>query len=81
MVKRLCRNCGKEFEVYEGLVKKGYGKFCDIKCYGEFKRKRETYEKYGYKVLEVWKEEMRQNSLLVVQKIIGYFYGEACTVC
>jgi len=25
MVKRFCRNCGKEFEVYEGLVKKGCG--------------------------------------------------------
>lgn len=32
MVKRKCRICGKEFYIKEFHAKKGWGKFCSIKC-------------------------------------------------
>jgi very-short-patch-repair endonuclease len=39
-------------------------------------RKRKVYEKYGYKVLEVWESEFRSNPMAVVSKIMEYFYEE-----
>jgi G:T-mismatch repair DNA endonuclease (very short patch repair protein) len=41
------------------------------------RRKRETYEKYGYKVLEVWESEIRSVPIGVVNKIVRYFYRES----
>jgi very-short-patch-repair endonuclease len=41
------------------------------------KKKRETYEKYGYKVLEVWESEFRSDLMGVVNKIIECFYEES----
>jgi len=41
------------------------------------RRKRETYEKYGYKVLEVWESEIRSGPIGVVNKIVRYFYRES----
>jgi very-short-patch-repair endonuclease/endogenous inhibitor of DNA gyrase (YacG/DUF329 family) len=41
------------------------------------KRKRETYEKYGYKVLEVWEGEFRSDPMGVVNRIMEYFYQES----
>jgi very-short-patch-repair endonuclease len=40
------------------------------------RRKRETYEKYGYKVLEVWESEFRSDPMVVVNKICGSFYSD-----
>jgi very-short-patch-repair endonuclease len=39
------------------------------------KKKRGTYEKYGYKVLEVWENEFKSDPMGVVRKIMEYFYG------
>jgi very-short-patch-repair endonuclease len=38
------------------------------------KRKKKEYEKYGYKVLEVWESEFRANPMVVVDKIVKTFY-------
>jgi G:T-mismatch repair DNA endonuclease (very short patch repair protein) len=35
-----------------------------------------VYKKVGYKVLEVWKSEIKTNPVAVVNKIVEYFYGE-----
>ncbi len=32
-VKRVCENCGREFELEQYLVKRGQGKFCSRECY------------------------------------------------
>lgn len=40
------------------------------------RRKRETYEKYGYRVLEVWESEFRSDPIGVVDKIVVNFYRE-----
>jgi very-short-patch-repair endonuclease len=40
-------------------------------------RKRKAYEKYGYRVLEVWEREFRSNPIGVVNKIMEYFYQES----
>lgn len=31
-IKRICRTCGKEFEVKQYLIKKGGGKYCSLSC-------------------------------------------------
>jgi G:T-mismatch repair DNA endonuclease (very short patch repair protein) len=33
-VKRICKECGKEFETNRPAIKKGWGKFCSTKCAG-----------------------------------------------
>ena len=38
-IKRICKQCGKEFKVKRYLVEKGYGIFCSRKCLGEWKTK------------------------------------------
>jgi hypothetical protein len=37
-------------------------------------RKKEAYERYGYKVLEVWESEFRSDPMVVVRKIVETFY-------
>ena len=32
-VKRVCENCGREFELEQYLVERGQGKFCSLECY------------------------------------------------
>ena len=39
------------------------------------KKKRKAYERCGYKVLEIWEREVRLDPLLVVGKVMEYFYG------
>jgi len=34
--KCVCLNCGKEFETQQCYLKRGGGRFCSIKCVGEF---------------------------------------------
>jgi very-short-patch-repair endonuclease/endogenous inhibitor of DNA gyrase (YacG/DUF329 family) len=41
-VKKICLNCGKEFEVVKSRVKVGMVRFCSRKCYGEYRKKYET---------------------------------------
>lgn len=36
-IKRICKQCGKEFEVYSYKVKEGHGNFCSLKCWGKWK--------------------------------------------
>jgi len=36
-IKRVCKWCGKEFEVKPSKIKQGYGKFCSQKCWGKWK--------------------------------------------
>lgn len=38
-IKRICRNCGKEFETILACIKMGRGKSCSLKCRDEFNRK------------------------------------------
>jgi very-short-patch-repair endonuclease len=38
------------------------------------KKKREIYERCGYKVLEVWESEVRSDPMAVVNKVAEYFY-------
>jgi len=38
------------------------------------KKKREVYKKVGYKVLEVWENEVRSDPMAVVNKVAEYFY-------
>jgi len=40
------------------------------------KRKKEIYERCGYKVLEIWESEFKSDPMVVVRKIMEYFYGE-----
>jgi len=39
MIKRICKQCGKEFMVRESIVKRGYGKFCSCKCFFKYRDK------------------------------------------
>jgi very-short-patch-repair endonuclease len=32
-IKRVCTNCGREFELEQYLVERGQGKFCSLECY------------------------------------------------
>jgi len=41
------------------------------------KRKKEAYEKAGYKVLEIWEGDFKSDPIGVVKKIMEYFYGES----
>jgi len=34
-----CQECGKEFLVYESIIKKGFGKFCSFACKGKWQSK------------------------------------------
>lgn len=36
---RICKNCGKEFNIRPSGVKKGKGKYCSIECYNKNRRK------------------------------------------
>jgi len=38
--------------------------------------KKKVYERYGYKVLEIWEKELTQSPLVVLNKVVGYFYSE-----
>lgn len=38
-IKRICEECGKEFEVFPYLVKHGHGRFCSRKCQGKWQSK------------------------------------------
>ena len=35
MIKKICQNCGKEFEVRISRIKEGKGKYCSKKCFAE----------------------------------------------
>ena len=39
------------------------------------KRKREAYERCGYRMLEVWENEVRTSPMVVVSKVLDFFYG------
>jgi hypothetical protein len=49
-----CQQCGKEFKTTPSRIKKGWGKYCSRKCFGEFKKNkvRRTCNKCG-KIFEV----------------------------
>lgn len=37
-----CKQCGKEFRPWPGDVKRGYGKFCGVSCYGKWQTENST---------------------------------------
>lgn len=51
-IKRICKQCGKEFEVIPAIIKRGGGKYCSRKCRGNPKIKQIC--KQCYKVFEVY---------------------------
>lgn len=36
-IKRICKQCGKEFETYPYKIKEGHSNFCSLKCWGKWK--------------------------------------------
>ena len=38
MINRICKQCGKEFPVKDWATKKGWGKFCNRKCYSDYRK-------------------------------------------
>jgi very-short-patch-repair endonuclease/endogenous inhibitor of DNA gyrase (YacG/DUF329 family) len=38
--------------------------------------KKKVYERYGYKMLEIWEREVKQSPLVVLNKVAEYFYSE-----
>jgi very-short-patch-repair endonuclease/endogenous inhibitor of DNA gyrase (YacG/DUF329 family) len=38
--------------------------------------KRKVYKRYGYKMLEIWEREVKHSPLILVDRVMEYFYGE-----
>ena len=76
-IKRICKTCGKEFEVHRFAVESGIGFFCSMKCMGIAKRGEESpLWKGGIsfgKYCEKWNEEFRE---YIRAKI-----GRVCFLC
>lgn len=59
-VKRICEQCGKEFEVWPSTVRIGKGKFCSRKCSQEASKKQvRRICEYCGKGFEVWPSKIR----------------------
>ena len=42
-IKKICKFCGKEFEIYPSLAKRGFGKYCSKQCYYIAKKNNEYF--------------------------------------
>jgi hypothetical protein len=41
MIKKICKQCGNEFETIPSRIRNGRGKYCSRKCFHEFTRNKE----------------------------------------
>lgn len=41
-IKRICRYCGKNIKFYPSAIKRGQGKFCNLKCMGKWQSEHQT---------------------------------------
>ena len=52
-IKKICKTCGEEFEVFPSLIKIGQGKFCSQKCYSRKGKNNPNYGKHPFSSISV----------------------------
>jgi hypothetical protein len=78
--KRICQECGKEFEIYQGAVKKGRGKYCSKACQNKAQSRINVGENHP-----AWKPKIKRicqgcgKEFEVIPSWIEHGHGKYCS--